>query len=84
MNAAPLPLLCLPPAGRGWAVSVYFHYMQGVANNLSLTHVPEIAPRQDSLAGGCSLGGGSSLHAYASILCMPCALSSPSPPHGCC
>lgn len=38
-------------ADRGWAVSLYFGYMQGVANNLSATHVPEIAPRSDTLAG---------------------------------
>lgn len=44
---------CRPhPADRGWAVSLYFGYMRGVANNLSATHVPEVQPRTDGLAGG--------------------------------
>ncbi|PSC76158.1 peptidyl serine alpha-galactosyltransferase [Micractinium conductrix] len=41
-------------ADRGWAVSLFFGYMKesrGVANNLSATHVPEVAPREDHLAG---------------------------------
>jgi hypothetical protein len=45
------PSLCAHCAERGWAVSVHFGYMQGVANNLSDTHVPQIPPRQDALAG---------------------------------
>ncbi|KAL4421895.1 hypothetical protein ABPG77_003697 [Micractinium sp. CCAP 211/92] len=38
-------------ADRGWAVSLYFGYMRGVANNLSATHIPEVQPCTDSLAG---------------------------------
>ena len=36
----------------GRAVSAYFAYMMGVSNQLALTHVPEVAPRNDTLAGG--------------------------------
>ena len=39
------------PAHRGWAVSVFFSYMIGTHNNLSDVHIPEVAPRHDSLAG---------------------------------
>jgi len=48
------------PADRGWAVSLYFGYMKGVNNNLSLTHVPEIPPRTNILAGGRRQGAASS------------------------
>jgi peptidyl serine alpha-galactosyltransferase len=39
------------PIGRGWAMGAFFSYMVGTRNNLSETHVPHIAPRNDSLAG---------------------------------
>ncbi|KAK9813259.1 hypothetical protein WJX72_011566 [[Myrmecia] bisecta] len=38
-------------AGPGWAVGVYFNYMIGTHNNLSDTHIPEVWPRVDTLAG---------------------------------
>lgn len=36
---------------NGWAVSAYFGYMRGVNNELALKHVPEVLPRNDTLAG---------------------------------
>lgn len=38
-------------AAPGTAVSGFFGYMVGVENELALRHVPEVEPRQDSLAG---------------------------------
>ncbi|CAL5224706.1 g7434 [Coccomyxa viridis] len=35
----------------GWAVSAFFGYLKGVNNELALKHVPEVLPRNDSLAG---------------------------------
>ncbi len=35
----------------GWAVAAFFSYMRGVNNELALKHVPEVAPRNDTLAG---------------------------------
>lgn len=35
----------------GWAVGARYTYMIGVANELATRHIPEIAPRNDSLAG---------------------------------
>ncbi len=35
----------------GWAVSAFFGYLKGVANELALKHVPHVAPRNDTLAG---------------------------------
>lgn len=71
-----LPFVCGPPAAHlgalsfataqelgakpGWAVAAYFGYMKGTENELALRHVPEILPRNDTLAGavvgqrGCS------------------------------
>lgn len=39
-------------AKPGWAVAAYFGYMKGVNNELALKHVPEVLPRNDTLAGG--------------------------------
>lgn len=38
-------------AHLGWAVAAYFPYMKGVNNGLALKHVPEVVPRNDTLAG---------------------------------
>lgn len=38
-------------AKRGLAVSAFFGYMIGVANELAEKHIPEVLPREDSLAG---------------------------------
>lgn len=38
-------------AKPGWAVAAFFGYMKGTDNQLALTHVPEIVPRNDTLAG---------------------------------
>lgn len=38
-------------AAPGRAVSAFFGYMKGVKNNLALKHVPEVTPRNDTLAG---------------------------------
>ncbi|GAB4815655.1 hypothetical protein N2152v2_002701 [Parachlorella kessleri] len=38
-------------AKPGWAVAAYFGYMKGTDNQLALTHVPEVIPRNDTLAG---------------------------------
>lgn len=38
-------------AKPGWAVAAFFGYMKGVNNKLALKHVPEVLPRNDSLAG---------------------------------
>lgn len=38
-------------ASKGWAISAHFGYMKGVANELAGTHIPEVRPRKDSLAG---------------------------------
>ncbi|KFM28780.1 hypothetical protein F751_6301 [Auxenochlorella protothecoides] len=54
-------------ASRGWAVSAYFSYMKGVNNELALKHVPEVTPRNDTLAGprgrrGDMVGGFTLMH----------------------
>lgn len=36
---------------RGWAISARYDYMVGVNNELADRHIPEIAPRNDTLAG---------------------------------
>lgn len=36
---------------NGWAASAYFGYMRGVNNELALKHVPDVLPRNDTLAG---------------------------------
>jgi hypothetical protein len=36
---------------RGWAVSAYYGYMMGVANELADRHIPEVPRRNDTLAG---------------------------------
>jgi peptidyl serine alpha-galactosyltransferase len=41
----------LDGAKPGRAVSAYFGYMKGVMNKLADKHIPEIAPRNDTLAG---------------------------------
>jgi len=38
-------------AKPGQAVSAFFGYMKGVNNRLALKHVPEVDPRNDTLAG---------------------------------
>lgn len=38
-------------AKKGWAVGARYTYMIGVANELAVRHIPEIAPRNDTLAG---------------------------------
>jgi len=38
-------------ASPGWAISVFFSYMVGTHNELSTTHIPELPPKQDLLAG---------------------------------
>ena len=35
----------------GWAVSGFYGYLKGVANDLALRHVPRVKPRRDTLAG---------------------------------
>ena len=35
----------------GWAVGARYTYMIGVNNELALRHIPEVAPRNDTLAG---------------------------------
>lgn len=37
---------------RGWALAAHYDYLKGVDNDLALRHVPEVAPRNDTLAGG--------------------------------
>ena len=37
--------------GPGWAIGARYDYMIGVNNELALRHVPEIPPRNDTLAG---------------------------------
>lgn len=36
---------------KGWAIGAMYTYMIGVNNELAVRHVPEIAPRNDTLAG---------------------------------
>jgi hypothetical protein len=36
---------------RGWALAAHYDYLKGVDNDLALRHVPEVAPRNDTLAG---------------------------------
>lgn len=38
-------------AKPGTAISAFFGYMKGVSNELALKHVPQVVPRNDSLAG---------------------------------
>ena len=36
---------------RGYARSSEFNYMKGCCNELALRHIPEVAPRNDTLGG---------------------------------
>ena len=36
---------------QGLAISAYYSYLKGVNNELALKHVPEVLPRNDTLAG---------------------------------
>jgi hypothetical protein len=46
------PFLPEPAGARpGRAVSAFFSYMKGVNNRLALKHIPEVLPRNDTLAG---------------------------------
>ncbi|GBF96079.1 peptidyl serine alpha-galactosyltransferase [Raphidocelis subcapitata] len=36
---------------KGWAVAGHYDYMKGVTNDLALRHIPQIPPRNDTLAG---------------------------------
>ncbi|KDD72921.1 hypothetical protein H632_c2730p0, partial [Helicosporidium sp. ATCC 50920] len=52
---------------RGWATAAYFSYMKGTHNQLSLKHVPEVLPRNDTFAGkkgrrGDQVGGYTLMH----------------------
>ena len=47
----------------GWAVSAFFGYLKGVNNELALKHVPEVLPRNDSLAGPVGRRGDQVQHA---------------------
>ncbi len=38
-------------AKEGTAISAYYGYLKGVNNELALKHVPEVPPRNDTLAG---------------------------------
>lgn len=38
-------------AKEGTAISAYYGYLKGVNNQLALKHVPEVPPREDTLAG---------------------------------
>ena len=35
----------------GWAISGYYGYLKGVNNELATKHIPEVPPRNDTLAG---------------------------------
>lgn len=35
----------------GWAVSGFYGYLKGVNNELALKHIPQVPPRNDTLAG---------------------------------
>ena len=62
------PFLPIESGARpGRAVAAFFGYMKGVNNNLAMKHVPEIAPRNDTLAGplgrrGDQVGGFTLMH----------------------
>lgn len=54
-------------AGPGWAISAFFTYMKGVSNELAMRHVPQVIPRNDTLAGqpgrrGDQVGGFTLMH----------------------
>ncbi|KAL3136783.1 hypothetical protein ABBQ38_005497 [Trebouxia sp. C0009 RCD-2024] len=54
-------------AGPGWAISAFFTYMKGVSNELAMRHVPQVVPRNDTLAGqpgrrGDQVGGFTLMH----------------------
>lgn len=36
---------------KGLAISAFYGYLKGVNNELALKHVPEVLPRNDTLAG---------------------------------
>ena len=38
-------------ARKGQAISAFYGYLKGVNNELALKHVPEVEPRNDTLAG---------------------------------
>ncbi|KAL6753820.1 peptidyl serine alpha-galactosyltransferase [Haematococcus lacustris] len=38
-------------ASKGWAVSADYQYLIGVSNDLWKNHIPEVGPRNDTLAG---------------------------------
>ena len=35
----------------GWAISGFYGYLVGVANELALKHIPGVEPRNDTFAG---------------------------------
>ena len=68
LSPAP-PRACVQEAGAkpGRAVSAFFGYMKGVKNELAMKHVPEVVPRNDTLAGpkgrrGDMVGGFTLMH----------------------
>ena len=52
----------------GWAVSAFFGYLKGVNNELALKHVPEVLPRNDSLAGPVGRRGDQVQHVALQVL----------------
>jgi hypothetical protein len=45
-------------AKPGLAVAAYFGYMKGVKNALAMKHVPNVLPRNDTMAGALSAAAG--------------------------
>ena len=55
-------------ARKGLAVSAFYGYLKGVNNELALKHVPEVAPRNDTLAGPYGRRGAQARQPYTWLL----------------
>ena len=54
-------------ARKGLAVSAFYGYLKGVNNELAMKHVPEVVPRNDTLAGPLGRRGDQARGPHAAI-----------------
>ena len=55
-------------ARKGLAVSAFYGYLKGVNNELAIKHVPEVVPRNDTLAGPLGRRGDQARAEHASVI----------------
>jgi hypothetical protein len=65
-------------ARKGQAVSAFYGYLKGVNNELALKHVPEIEPRNDTLAGPLGRRGDQARNLVHSLVALTCGHANPS------